>query len=463
MQRALLYALMAASFLLLGGEPVWTHPILLALVAAGIVAAPRRTFAFPARLRSLDISLVLLVLGVVVQATPLPSVVVDLLSPHSARLEGSLTYALNTPRSWRPLTIAMSDTWDALALIVIGIGTFWIARATFAEGHTRNFCRTITLAAGAAAVASLVQKFTTPTLLLGSFAPAGKNANPFGPFVNRNHFAAWLLMSASIAVGFLVAHVQIHPQYRQRFRTAFKYFLTSGALLSGIATFIVIVTLLLTLSRSAVAGLAAAAIAGGVLGRQRLRTGMVATPFKLIAIAVILLAGAAVLDVDGWTTRLQQSLTTRSEGLDRLTVWKETLPMIRDFAITGTGAGTFDLAMSFYQQSRVWIGAMSGWAHINNAHSHFVQVAAEGGLLLLLPVLWAMAATLTLATNAIRNDKGEMTWVRVGAAAGLIGVAVQSIWEISLTVPANSVLCGILAALALHRREAPVPPPVRIE
>ena len=47
-----------------------------------------------------------------------------------------------------------------------------------------------------------------------------------------------------------------------------------------------------------------------------------------------------------------------------------------------------------------------------------------------------------------------MFWVRVGAAAGLAGLAAQSIWEVSLTMPANAVLAGVLAGLLLYQRDA---------
>jgi hypothetical protein len=46
-----------------------------------------------------------------------------------------------------------------------------------------------------------------------------------------------------------------------------------------------------------------------------------------------------------------------------------------------------------------------------------------------------------------------MFWVRAGAAAGLVGLAVQSIWEVALTMPANAVLAGVLAGFALYQRE----------
>ncbi len=58
-----------------------------------------------------------------------------------------------------------------------------------------------------------------------------------------------------------------------------------------------------------------------------------------------------------------------------------------------------------------------------------------------------------LGWRAVRADKGEMFWVRVGAAAGLAGLAAQSIWEVALIMPANAVLAGMLAGLLLYQRE----------
>ena len=157
------------------------------------------------------------------------------------------------------------------------------------------------------------------------------------------------------------------------------------------------------------------------------------------------------VDISGWTTRLGESLDTASDR-NRITIWRESLPVLRDFWFTGTGAGTYGDAMIKYQESRVWIPSMSRWAHFNNAHSHYLQVAAEGGLLLLAPVLTALALVVRFGRRAVRADKGEMQWARIGAAGGLIGIAVQSIWETSLVMPANAILCGAVAGLLLYQR-----------
>ena len=78
---------------------------------------------------------------------------------------------------------------------------------------------------------------------------------------------------------------------------------------------------------------------------------------------------------------------------------------------------------------------------------------SEGGLLLSIPALAAGLAVAMLGWRSVRADKGEMFWVRVGAFAGLTGLAVQSIWEVALVMPANAALAGMLAGLLLYQRE----------
>jgi O-antigen ligase len=177
-------------------------------------------------------------------------------------------------------------------------------------------------------------------------------------------------------------------------------------------------------------------------------------PTILGVVGAAILMFAMFIDIDGWATRLEQSLNPSETGFSRIKIWSETVPVIADFPLAGTGAGTFSEAMTHYQQTRFWVGSMQRWAHFNNAHSHYVQVASEGGLLLTVPSLCALAFLWTLGRRSLRSDKGEMFWARVGAAGGLVGLAVQSIWEVALTMPANAVLTGVLAGLLIYKRDS---------
>jgi O-antigen ligase len=134
---------------------------------------------------------------------------------------------------------------------------------------------------------------------------------------------------------------------------------------------------------------------------------------------------------------------SRTGIADRVAIWRDTLPIVRDFWLTGTGAGTYLTSMAVYQRS-------SPGVIYNQAHNHYLQVASEGGVLVGVPVLLAVIGFVRAAVARFSADRSGMRWIRAGAAAGLFGVAVQSVWETGLTIPANAALAAVLAAIAVH-------------
>ena len=457
MQRALLIILVAASYALPPGYVPGAIPVLLAITALAVLVAPLRTLNFPPASRGLDFALIGILLVLVVQIVPLPVGVVQALSPNVAPLRQTVRLtSFSTPSQWQTLSVDAGATALALATTAIGIATFWIARAVFGtHGGTRATCRFIAIVAAVAAITAVVQKALEPKLILGAFVPEARSTNPFGAFTNRNHMAAWLMMNAAIVGGYLTARLRTHPAYRARmWSESFREFFASGALLTAIEFVCILGVMLTTLSRSALAGSAAAVAYGWYAGRPRLRVERMRVPTITALVVVGILAGLLFIDVQGWIGRLGDSFgQSETGGFGRISIWRESLPIVQDFWLAGTGGGTFSDAMMRYQQSHVWVNSMQRWAHFNNAHSHYLQVLAEGGLLLVVPVAAAFALFWRLGRRSVRADKGEMFWVRIGALAGLVGLAVQSIWEVSLVMPANAVMAGVLGGLVLYRRD----------
>lgn len=454
MQRALLLLLVAASYALLAGGRDWTLWLLLLIAMAAASVAPGRTFTFPSATRALDIWLIVILGVIALQLVPLPAAAVRRLSPHAAEVKGAVRVsALAGDEPWTTLSVNPDLTLIALATAGLGVLTFWIARAVFsAGGSTRVVCRALTFFGTLAAMLAVVQRAVAPRTVLFLVEPEARSASPFGAFVNRNHFATWLLLMLVPVAGYCIARLHMRP-VTGHWRQSIGQLMRSGALFTAVAVFVQIGVLLLTLSRSALAGLATAAATASVIARQRMRIEELRVPAILAAAAAALFMLIVFVDIEGWAQRMEHSLSSGDARLGRMNIWRESTAVMKDFWLTGTGAGTFGDAMVTYQQSRVWVGSMQKWAHFNNAHSHYVQVAVEGGVLLALPVLAALLLTLNLGLRAVRADKGEMFWVRVGAAAAIAAVAVQSIWEIGLVMPANAVLAGVVAALLLYRRE----------
>lgn len=455
MQRLLLVLLVCSSYALFAGRPEWTAIPLLLLAAGAVLASPRRTLAFPSSYRRLDWALAVIIAGLLLQLLPLPRAVVAVISPQSIAVRDRLTFAhLGATPAWASLSIDADSTLVALGTFVLAVLTFWAARALFSRKGTRRFCQALAIIGGVASVVAIAQRTVAPDLVLGMLRPDTPSASPFGAFINRNHFGGWVIMIAGPVAGYLVAHVKSHPQYGRGPVVAVREMLRTGSLLSAIAGLFSVGALFLTLSRSAVVGLAAACVSGWWLGRSRLNLSRQRSAAMVAAGGAVVLALAFFfVDAGRWAARIGSSFERSVSGTGgRLAIWSETMPMVRDFPITGIGAGTYADAMTVYQQTRIWVGSMSEWTHFNTAHSHYVQLLAEGGVLLTLPFVVGLWALLAIGRRALANDRSQNFWVRVGAAAGLIGIAVQSVWEVPLVMPANAVLAAVLAALVVHER-----------
>jgi O-antigen ligase len=238
----------------------------------------------------------------------------------------------------------------------------------------------------------------------------------------------------------MYVHARMRDESRRDFRGVLLMLSDAGPLTICGLVAVMVLTLAATLSRSGFLGLIAAALAGASLSRgDRKRIFWVG-----VAAAVALVAGAAWLNLEGLTQRVVTTVSgSEIDATGRLTIWRETLRIVRDFPLLGTGVGTFADTMFVYQQTARDV-------LFNNAHNEYLQLLTEGGVPLLMlgiagGVLLARAARTRLAA-----DLGAHQFLRVGACSALTGVAVQSLWEAGLRAPANLLLAAIVAAIAIR-------------
>jgi O-antigen ligase len=86
------------------------------------------------------------------------------------------------------------------------------------------------------------------------------------------------------------------------------------------------------------------------------------------------------------------------------------------------------------------------------AHNEYLQILAEGGLLVAVPVLLAVGVLFaTVRRRLADDDRDETRWLRAGAIASIAGIAAQSMVEFSLQIPGNAVMCVFVLAITLHR------------
>jgi len=143
---------------------------------------------------------------------------------------------------------------------------------------------------------------------------------------------------------------------------------------------------------------------------------------------------------DRFALRVDDSIRLRRE------IWGVTARIIHDFPLTGTGLNTFGIATLAYQVAHTDM-------HFAEAHNDYLQLAAEGGVLLTAPALVALVFTTRAVWRrfAAHDSRGGSFWPRLGAVTGLIAIALQSFVDFSLQMPGTAVLFVVFLAVALHQ------------
>jgi O-antigen ligase len=404
-----------------------------------VLVASYRPWSHRPRSRALDAWLATATAGIALQCVPLPRRVVDVVSPSTRRVWESLNFG--TVTGALPFTVDLSATAWAFAVCAGTIATFFVARQVFASGGVRIAARGIASVGLVLSALCLAQNATAHGAMYWHWHPEFAVAPPFGPFINRNHFATWAVLAVPTAFGYLLAHASAHSRSTEpvHWRQALVDLLDARSiwLVAGIC--LMLVALVTSQSRSGMAGLIVA-LALGTFLRSR-RTTAPLSRWALLALGLGALAAIVRIDPVDLYHRFGAA---GAAAADRASIWRATLPVVRDFWLTGVGAGAFETVMLVYQRT-------PSLFRINAAHNQFLQVAAEGGVLLAVPVAGAIVAFARDARRALERDRSGIYLLRVGALSGLVGAAVQSVWETGLSTPANAVLAAVLAAMVIHQ------------
>ena len=378
------------------------------------------------------------------QLVPLPGAMRARVSPHAVqidqalRLDGGVSAA-----AAQPLSIDPESTAWAVALAAAYIALFFCARSIFARGGVRTVSRGIAwMGLGLCALVAL-QRATSPSMLYWYFRPLDAGASPYGPFVSRNALATWLAMAAPIAIGYAVARDRSDRRVAGGIAARIEA-MDSTQLWLAAAACVMTGTVFASTSRAGILGVTLGLLAFVAVSRARIRRGGVAV-WTLVALAGIAAAALMFGDFGALAMRLQE--TTESGVWGRRAIWRDSWRMAQDFWIAGVGAGAFAKGMLLYQQgSRLFF--------FNHAHNEYLQLVAEGGVLVAVPAAIALIAFAVVITGHLRSDRTPIFWIRAGAVAGIVAVAVQSLWDTGLRTPANGALFAVIAAIGCHAPRA---------
>ena len=444
----------------------WAYwPLLVGSVAVGLLGMFMPASRAAPLNRPITLSLAVLVLAVVLQLVPVPRDVILWINPEADAYlrQTDLAYALQLSAGesvWHPLSIRPDRTLLGLAfLTAFGLLLLGTERA-FSVIRRRWFTGALVVFGVILALIGIVQKGLMVDKPYGFWEPVDVGAFfPFGPFVNRNHFAGWMAMALPLSIGHFGALVaRGMPGVRPGWRNRLVWFSTpaaSASVLTGLGVLVISLSLVMTLSRS---GLVCFFVAMALLGGLWLRQNATLTSRALgvAYVSAVLIGAIGWTGIDAIAARLEQAQTYRFAG--RLGAWADAVDIATAFPLTGTGLNTYGFATLVYQKRNLSY-------HYVQVHNDYLQLVAEGGVLLAIPafglfsvVIYQLAGVLRRDTRS-RPDRTTSLWIPAGAVTGLIAIGVQEIVDFSLQLPGNAVLFTLVLGLALAHREHHHPQP----
>jgi hypothetical protein len=443
--QALVVVTLAWGLFAFGATYLWASRPLMAgcvLAGAGAWILSRRAGV---KVPLLPIGLMLAAIGL--QLVPWPAGVVTAVSPNALAVvaQRDLLYAMQ--RGAHAFSIAPAETWQGLwlflsfSVLLAGLTKF------LSDTGTRWLIGSLAIMGAVLALVGIAQKALGDGIRIYGFWTPQNPGNPFGPFVNRNHFAGWMLMALPLTVAFGYGHLaralrHVKPDVRHRLIWLGS---TEGSqlLLTGAAAMVMGLALVMTMSRS---GIAAFGLGVAVIGAFAVR-GMSARAGRSSAwlfLAVLIALVIAWVGVDAVIERFAG--TTWSDLEMRRGAWADARDIASRFVLTGTGLNTYGVATLFFQQHDLA-------QHYAQAHNDYLQLWAEGGLLLTIPaVLLAVAMARAIRRRFLEDEpQSPAWWARAGAVTGLLSVALQELVDFSLQMPGNAALFTVLCAIALHK------------
>jgi O-antigen ligase len=445
--QALLVVALAWGAFAFGAVYPWAYwPLIAAVLTVSLIGLAVRAHdrATPAGLIALSAGLSLFVMAGLLQLVPMPLTRMTLLSPEATRAITQLDLGVAAGARWHPLSIAPALTGIGLvlfasnALLVLGCARLLSMRSA------RRIAEGIAAVGVAVALAGIIQKPLFNGKIYG-FWTTLDGGRPFGPFVNPNHFAGWMLMALPVTLGLLFGGIAqgmhgVKPNLRGRLLWLASAE-ASRLMLLAAGVMVMALSLVLTLSRSGIAALALAVVITGGFVARRQQSGRRAVAIAYLLVLVVAVVGWA--GADAVASRFAQS--DWSQLNNRRGAWTDAVDIASRFPATGTGLNTYRVATLLYQRHDLSM-------YYSQAHNDYLQLAAEGGLLLTVPAALCLGLLILAVRRRFVDETSTATyWLRVGAVTGLTAIGLQETVDFSLQMPGNAALFAVLCAIALHR------------
>ncbi len=364
---------------------------------------------------------------VAIQLVPLPAVLRRLLQPG---LREVMTAGL------APLTVAPWATLVSVAGMVIALA---LAVTAARMASTRSGLPTLLTLLAATGVLLAVLGFlgegSGPSEVL-LVRPITVGGSPYGPYVNKNHFAVGLELTLPAALVLAAAAVRNMVERGQTRQRAIVILLLTGS-----AAILIVTALLRSHSRGGIVFTAAALVLTLPWWRRPRKSRRWPALIALALLVVVAGSLAATRLGDLENSFKDLFVVEGIEGNTRWDLWQGTVGLIERSPLVGSGIGAYRYVIGLDKPA-------TGMAQLEQAHNDWLEWTADTGLLgLAVLVLGVFALARLLRPSLTRKRRFEYRYAAAGAAFALTAVALHAMIGFGLQTPLNAYLLALWIGL----------------
>ena len=424
MTNRVLTLILIISVLLFGSVEIWSSTAIYFMVfTLGLIWILRgeyRAYEISGTVKLLFITTFTFIAYGAIQAVPLPSSVLKMVSPLSFQMQSFFSV---DAKSTMPISL---NTYRTVYETIRGasfLTVFAISAISFSErDKLQETLKALSIFGFILAIFAIVQKATwNSSNGIYWFRELSHGGSPFGPFVNRNHFAG--LMGMLIPLGLGLSFTRKKKEKK---------------ILFGFMTVIMAVSLFFSLSRGGIisffAGLALFTLLM-LLHDRGARKVWVISFFVLVVLSYVIYLGIDPI--------IERFYKTDVSNEQRLVVWSSTWIAAKDFWLTGSGLGSFINIFPLYSPPSITL-------IYDHAHNDYMEFFLETGLIGT-SLLLAFAALLIyrVVNNPLRGRKSIL---RAAALSSVFTMMVHSIFDFNLHILSNMLIfasvLGMVAGLS---------------
>ncbi len=382
---------------------------------------------------------------IMLQLVPLSRSILCALSPSTASLYDQFSGTAATV--WKPISIHPDATKDELYKFLAYACIFVVIIHHYQRREqVVPLLRTVVFMGCFLAVFAVAQKLTWNGKLYWIYPVAVSSSRDFiwGPYVNHNHFAGYMEMTIPLALGLLL-HSSAKMSTRSQKSFFWRILIEAGkkdglkvALLS-VAVILMSGVLFLSLSRGAVMGFSASMLLFAGMTRTRRSLRKKAGFLFLIGIAVFM--SVVAVNWDRIESRFGE--IGQKGNILRSNVWEDSIGIVKDFPVVGTGLGTFLNIYPRYQTKNANV-------FFEHAENDYMEILTDMGIAGFALVVGAATAFFLSVLKAWRARHNRFALAMgAGGVCSCAAIAVHETVDFNVRVPANALTLTVIAALTI--------------